>query len=86
LQIQAAVRICQEGGHFARPVAWRGTGLAVDLAQQLAADRIVRVAAIHATAAQGETWLLTALDLLADWEIISLELLAQETQVEVSPL
>jgi len=78
VQIQKAVKACQQSRYFARPLAWRGSGLAVDLARRLSPEKVLQVAAFNETAAHGMEWAPTPEDLLDDWEMVDLATLARE--------
>lgn len=83
MKVQEAIAACRETpGSFARPVSWRGTIMAVDLAAQIRQDpaRISRVVARGGTIAYFSDWVVSPDQLLDDWEIVTLEALSKEQE------
>lgn len=81
MRIQEAIKACQKTPDvFGRPISWKGTGAAVDLAKRMQKDRIMKVTAVHHKAAWGSEWAITPEDLLDIWEIVSVNTLANELE------
>lgn len=77
LNFQSAVIAC-EADWFIRPIAWGGTGRAVDVAHNVAARAIFSVRAMNGTALVLEPWKPTREELLERWELVQHKTLEEE--------
>lgn len=79
--IVSATQACLiQSGTFARPIKWKGTGQAVDLAGRLELGRIRVVIPIGATAYSTHPWLPTPSELIGHFELVNRETLVQEVK------
>jgi hypothetical protein len=84
MTIQDAVELCKaEKGLFARPITWKDSGEAVDIGCVLdgAMVRVVRPLGTS-TNLQGYTWNIQPWEILADWEVISVQILLDELNLQ----
>jgi len=78
--IQVAIKAClAKRGHFGRPVAWKGTGLAIDLGRSLDTSKARQISPLGTSGGLvGSDWEVNPEDLLLDWEVVTNEDLAAE--------
>mgnify|MGYP005850628399 CR=1 FL=1 len=79
MKIQEAIKACQKTpDSFGRPVSWKGSGKAIDLARRMKKDHISEVTVIHKGAAWGSDWKILPEELLDVWEVVDINFLAGE--------
>jgi hypothetical protein len=88
MTIQAVIKACMTKRNlFGRPVSWRGSGSAIDLACRLDSTRARRIISFHApNNFQGSDWQVDPQEFLDDWETITAEELAAEVCQKESPV
>ena len=85
MTIQEATELClAEESLFARPISWRGSGQAIDLGCKLDGSiaRVVTVLGTTATNLIGSIWSVEAQDILAEWEVVSTQIMLDEKGAE----
>ena len=80
MTIQDAIKAClSKKDCFARPVSWKGTGEAIDLARRLDKSRARRIQSMQSpNNLIGCEWNVDPKDFLDDWEVLGADDLAQE--------
>ena len=80
MTIQDAIKACfTRGDKFGRPVSWRGTGAAIDLARRMyKADKVRRFTILREDILLGSDWDVDPAEFLMDWETVTREDLANE--------
>jgi hypothetical protein len=80
MTIQAVIKACMTKRNlFGRPIAWRGTGSAVDLARRLDPQRARRIVSFRSPSnLQGTEWNVDPQEFLDEWETVTAEELAAE--------
>jgi hypothetical protein len=78
--IQDAIKAClTKKDNFGRPVAWKGTGTAIDLACRLDKARARKLISLNSpNNLLGSDWNPTPTEFLEDWEVVTADQLANE--------
>lgn len=85
MTIQEATKAClTEKNLFGRPISWKGTGSAIDLACRLDKSKPRKVMSLQSpNRLLGSEWSVSPQDLLNDWEVVTTKELALEVcQIE----
>lgn len=88
MTIQATIKAClTKRNLFGRPISWKGTGTAIDLARRLDSKRARKIVSFSSpNNVQGTDWNVDPQDFLDDWETVTAEDLAAEVCQKENPV